>query len=90
MANIERHRRCPVCDWLLAVKRLRRHPRALLCGSTECKAEYERRRHNRACMLYQRRKRKADRLARLRMVRLTMGPTLRDLSSYQPPEDGSP
>ena len=48
MANQTHSRRCKVCDWLIPVKRLRRHPFAVLCSSPDCTIEHRRRRHARA------------------------------------------
>lgn len=40
-------RRCKICDRLIPVKRRRRHPGAVLCGSDSCDVVNQRRRHNR-------------------------------------------
>ena len=48
MANVPRKTRCKVCDKLIGVERLRRHPCAVLCDSPDCTIEYRRRRHARA------------------------------------------
>ena len=48
MANVTRSRRCKICDDLIPVLRLRRHPCAVLCGAAACGIEHKRRRHNRA------------------------------------------
>ena len=48
MSNVRRSTRCKVCDALIGVKRLRRHPCATLCGSARCAVEHRRRRHNHA------------------------------------------
>ena len=48
MANVQRSNRCKVCDGLIPVKRLRRHPCAVLCGAAACGIEHKRRRRNRA------------------------------------------
>ena len=49
MANIKplHTRRCRICDSLLRIARLRSHPQAVLCGSTACDVEHQKRRHNR-------------------------------------------
>lgn len=48
MANVQRNTRCKICDSLIPVKRLRRHPCAVLCGSPACDVEHQKRRHNHA------------------------------------------
>ena len=46
MANVQRNTRCKICDALIPIARLRRHPAAVLCGSPACDVEHQRRRHN--------------------------------------------
>ena len=48
MANVQRNNRCKICDSLIQVERLRRHPCAVLCGSAACDVQHQRRRHNHA------------------------------------------
>ena len=45
-------RRCKICDRLIPVKRRRRHPGAVLCGSDSCDVVNQRRRHNRNQQTY--------------------------------------
>ena len=59
MACKQRDRRCQICHRLIALKRCRTYPTAVLCGGRDCYAEHYRRRHNQASMLYQRRQRLA-------------------------------
>ena len=63
MACVEKDKRCKICDRLISIARVRRCPTVVLCGGagTACHTEHYRRRHNRACMLFQRRKRAACR-----------------------------
>ena len=48
MAGKQHDRRCKICDSLIQVARLRRHPCAVLCGSDSCSVEHKRRRRNRS------------------------------------------
>ena len=48
MSNIIREKRCLICDSLIPVGRIQRHPCAVLCGVTACSIEHKRRSHNRA------------------------------------------
>ena len=48
MATVQRNTRCKICDSLIPVKRLRRHPCAALCGASDCDVEHRKRRHNHA------------------------------------------
>ena len=41
-------RRCLICDRLLAVRRIKKHPAAVLCGASDCDVEHQKRRHNHA------------------------------------------
>ena len=75
------NRRCKICDRLLSTARLKRSPRAKLCGKTECAEEHHRRYYkldpawkadeNRKAVERHRLKRKAAR--RVRSERPTSG-----------------
>ena len=41
-------KRCLICDRLLAVRRIKKHPAAVLCGASDCDVEHQKRRHNHA------------------------------------------
>ena len=43
MTNVQRSRRCKICDALIPVARLRSRPRSGLCGYPACDVEHKRR-----------------------------------------------
>ena len=43
MTNVQRNRRCKICDALIPVARLRSRPRSGLCGYPACDVEHKRR-----------------------------------------------
>ena len=48
MSTIIREKRCLICDSVIQVGRMHRHPSAVLCGVTACFTEHHRRRQNRS------------------------------------------
>ena len=82
MANVQRNNRCKICDSLIPVARLRRHPCATLCGASDCDVEHQKRRHNRAQANYRRARGERDPEWRARQSELA-GERRRKLASRE-------